>query len=176
MCLTLSQLYLLMVLKRSRRNLISSVVSSFCLAVAVSRSGSNCIKIGLPVKSILRDYFQENRTSGRPFLLLRISVQGSAIFIQLIPVLPANASTILAWASWASWSLSSSKRYILSLSADFLSRQAASHSTFWEEIDGIVISSFSLLISLANLQRGASDHSQGFKDNNLGSSPGLLGQ
>ena len=26
------------------------------------------------------------------------------------------------------------------------------------------------------LQRGASDHSQGFEDQNLGSSPGLLGQ
>ena len=33
----------------------------------------NCIKIGLPGKSILRDYFQENRTSRRPFLVLRIS-------------------------------------------------------------------------------------------------------
>ena len=30
-------------------------------------------KISLPGKSILRDYFQENRTSRRPFLLLRIS-------------------------------------------------------------------------------------------------------
>ena len=35
--------------------------------------GTNCIKIGLPGKSILADYFQENRTSRRPFLLLRIS-------------------------------------------------------------------------------------------------------
>ena len=34
--------------------------------------GGNCIKIGLPGKSILRDYFQENITSRRPFLLLRI--------------------------------------------------------------------------------------------------------
>ena len=34
--------------------------------------GGNCIKIGLPGKSIFRDYFQENITSRRPFLLLRI--------------------------------------------------------------------------------------------------------
>ena len=27
------------------------------------QAGGNCIKIGLPAKSILRDYFQENRTS-----------------------------------------------------------------------------------------------------------------
>ena len=32
----------------------------------------NCIKIGLPGKSILREYFPENRTSRSPFLLLRI--------------------------------------------------------------------------------------------------------
>ena len=38
-----------------------------------SDSGGNCIEIGLPGKSILRDYFQENKTSQRPFLLLRIS-------------------------------------------------------------------------------------------------------
>ena len=38
-----------------------------------STSGGNCIKIGHPGKSILRDYFQENRTSRRPFLLVRIS-------------------------------------------------------------------------------------------------------
>ena len=43
----------------------------------------NCIKIGLPGKSILRHYFQENRTSGRPFLLL--SFPGRPIFIQFIP-------------------------------------------------------------------------------------------
>ena len=45
----------------------------------------NCIKIGLPGKSILRDYFQENRTSRRSFLLLRISFPGRPIFIQLPP-------------------------------------------------------------------------------------------
>ena len=45
----------------------------------------NCIKICLPGKSILRDYFQENRTSRRPFLLLRISFPGRPIFIQLPP-------------------------------------------------------------------------------------------
>ena len=47
----------------------------------------NCIKIGLPGKSILRDYFQENRyrSSGRPFPLLRISFPGRPISIQLVP-------------------------------------------------------------------------------------------
>ena len=40
----------------------------------------NCKKIGLPGKLILRDYFQENRTSQRPFLLLRISFPGRHIF------------------------------------------------------------------------------------------------
>ena len=38
--------------------------------------GGNCIKIGLPGKLILGDYFQENGTSQRPFLLLRISFPG----------------------------------------------------------------------------------------------------
>ena len=33
---------------------------------AMERTGTNCIKIGLPGKSILRDYCQENRTSRRP--------------------------------------------------------------------------------------------------------------
>ena len=43
------------------------------------------MKIGLPGKLILRDYFQENGTSRRPFLLLRISFPGRPIFIQLVP-------------------------------------------------------------------------------------------
>ena len=43
-------------------------------------------KTGLPGKSILGDYFKENRTSRRPFLLLRISFPGRPIFIQLPPV------------------------------------------------------------------------------------------
>ena len=47
--------------------------------------GGNCIKIGLPGKSILGDYFQENRTSRRPFLLMRISFRGRPVFIQLPP-------------------------------------------------------------------------------------------
>ena len=42
-------------------------------------------KIGLPGKLILRYYFQENRSSRRPFLLLRISFPGRPIFIQLVP-------------------------------------------------------------------------------------------
>ena len=49
--------------------------------------GGNCIKIGLPGKSILRDYFQENMTSRRPFLLQRISFPGRPIFIQFVPAL-----------------------------------------------------------------------------------------
>ena len=48
-------------------------------------AGGNCIKIGLPGKSILGEYFHENRTSRRPFLLLRISFPGKPIFIQLVP-------------------------------------------------------------------------------------------
>ena len=32
----------------------------------LAAAGGNCIKIGLPGKSILKDYFQENRTSRRP--------------------------------------------------------------------------------------------------------------
>ena len=42
----------------------------------VDLPGTNCIKIGLPGKSILGDYFQENMTSRRPFLLLRVSFPG----------------------------------------------------------------------------------------------------
>ena len=52
---------------------------------AAWRAGGNCIKLGLPGKSILKDYFQENRTSLRPYLLLRISFPGRPIFIQFIP-------------------------------------------------------------------------------------------
>ena len=51
----------------------------------------NCIKIGLPGKLIIRDYFQENMTSQRPFLLLRISFPGRPIFIQLPPEVEAEA-------------------------------------------------------------------------------------
>ena len=50
-----------------------------------STPGGNCIEIGLPGKSILGDYLQENRTSRRPLLLLRISFTGRSIFIQLVP-------------------------------------------------------------------------------------------
>ena len=48
--------------------------------------GTNCRKIGLPGKSILGDHFQENQTSRRPFLLLRVSFPRRAIFIQSIPI------------------------------------------------------------------------------------------
>ena len=42
-------------------------------------------KIGLPGKSILGDYFQENMTFQRPFLFLRIDFPGRPIYIQLPP-------------------------------------------------------------------------------------------
>ena len=45
----------------------------------------NCIKIGVPGKLILGDYFQENMTSQRPFLWLKIRFPGRPIFIQFIP-------------------------------------------------------------------------------------------
>ena len=51
----------------------------------VDLPGTNCIKIGLPGKSILGDYFQENRTSRRPFPLLRIIFPGRPTFIQFMP-------------------------------------------------------------------------------------------
>ena len=47
--------------------------------------GTNCIKIGLQGKLILRDYFQENRTSRRPFLLLRTTFPGRPIFYTIHP-------------------------------------------------------------------------------------------
>ena len=65
--------------------------------------GGNCIKIGLPGKLILRDYFQENR---RPFLLLRISFPGRAIFIQFIPA--AMAADLLT--HFSMWPLRTSRR------------------------------------------------------------------
>ena len=52
---------------------------------AEAAAGTNCIKIVLPGKSIRGDYFQENVTSRRPFLLLRISFPGRLIFIQFVP-------------------------------------------------------------------------------------------
>ena len=59
----------------------------------------NCIKIGIPGKSILRYYFQENRTSRRPrpTSSLGISFPGRPIFIQFIPVglLPDDARRVL---------------------------------------------------------------------------------
>ena len=51
----------------------------------VNHSGGNCIKIGLPGKLIRQEYVQENRTSKRHFLLLRISFPGRPIFTQFIP-------------------------------------------------------------------------------------------
>ena len=58
-------------------------------------SGAHCIKIGLPGKSILRDYFQEIVISRRTFLLLRISFPGRPFFIQFVPWVSCRG------ASWA---------------------------------------------------------------------------
>ena len=58
-------------------------------------------KIGLPGKSILRDYFQENRTSRRPFLLLRISFPGRPIFIQLPPANKSGMRTCIHSGFWS---------------------------------------------------------------------------
>ena len=54
-------------------------------------AGTNCIKIGLPGKLILGDYYQENWTSQRPFLLLRIHFPERPLFIQLPPGPPHHA-------------------------------------------------------------------------------------
>ena len=60
-----------------------------------SRSGGNYIKIGLPGKWILRDHFEENRTSKRPFLFLRISFQGRSFFYTIGPWNPPTCEAIL---------------------------------------------------------------------------------
>ena len=64
---------------------IALVLVAFVVLAADARDQLN--KIGLPGKSILGDYFQENVISQRPFLLLRISFPGRPIFIQLPPAL-----------------------------------------------------------------------------------------
>ena len=57
-------------------------LAAFLIASQLSDidSGGNCMKIGLPGKLILGYYYQENRTSQRPFLLLRISFFGKTYF------------------------------------------------------------------------------------------------
>ena len=57
---------------QGRRPLLEGVCEQGVAAVHLENSGMNCIKIGLPGKSILGDYFQENMTSRSPFLLLTI--------------------------------------------------------------------------------------------------------
>ena len=59
--------------------------TSAAIAAPTVHSGGNCIKIGLPGKLILGDYFQKNMISRRPFLLLRISFPGIPILIQFVP-------------------------------------------------------------------------------------------
>ena len=64
---------------------VGGIASEPEAALPLGRPGGNCIKIGLPGKLILRYYFQKNRTSRRPFLLLRFSFPGRPLFIQFIP-------------------------------------------------------------------------------------------
>ena len=59
-------------------------------AAAQPLSGMNFIKIGLPGKSFSETNFQDNMTSRRPFLLLRISFPGRPIFMPFLPVLPLH--------------------------------------------------------------------------------------
>ena len=66
-------------------------------------------KISLPGESILGDYFQEIRTSGRPFLLLRISFMGRPIFIQLPPAQQTFSSTCSAERSSGEWAADPAK-------------------------------------------------------------------
>ena len=62
-------------------------------AYGMSTIRDQLYKIGLPGKSILGDYFQENRTSRRAFLLRRIRFPGRPIFIQLPPGWTATTSS-----------------------------------------------------------------------------------
>ena len=49
------------------------------------RTGGNCIKIGLPGKSILRNYFQENRTFPETFYLTENQLSGKIYFYTIRP-------------------------------------------------------------------------------------------
>ena len=64
---------------------LAGVAEEASAAKSSMRTGGKSIKIGLSGKSILRDYFQDNKTSRRPFLLLRIRFPGRPIFIQFVP-------------------------------------------------------------------------------------------
>ena len=66
-------------------------------------SGGNCIKIGLPAKSILRDFFQENRSLGRPFLLLRISFLGRPICLYNQSLGPCRCGGPSGRPWWSGW-------------------------------------------------------------------------
>ena len=80
---------------RQKLNLVwpTSASGVSAMALPMSMPGDNCIKLGLPGKSILRDYFQENITFRRPFLLLRISFPGRPIFLQFVPGSESAASS-----------------------------------------------------------------------------------
>ena len=54
--------------------------------VGNSETRDQLYKIGLPGKSILGDYFQEKRTSQRPFLALRISFPGRPILYNCLQI------------------------------------------------------------------------------------------
>ena len=68
--------------------------SSFLAAALLRAPGGKCIEIGLPGKSILGYYFQENKTSIRPFIL-----GGFHICIYDVPHRP--------WSQFKSWAWSS---------------------------------------------------------------------
>ena len=73
-----------------RCRIYDTVMSLYAMISVAIYAGTNCIKIGLPGKLILGDYFQENMTSQRPFLLLRISFPGRLFFIQWPPAIVAT--------------------------------------------------------------------------------------
>ena len=68
-----------------KADVVRELLVAAASAVARSKSRDQLYKIGLPGKLFPGHYFQENRTSQRPFLLPRISFPGTPIFIQLPP-------------------------------------------------------------------------------------------
>ena len=58
-------------------------------------------KIGLPGKAILGDYFQENRTSRRPFSLTEIQFSGKTHFYTIRPWATDSQAAVTALAALA---------------------------------------------------------------------------
>ena len=58
------------------------------------RAGANCIKIGLPGKLTLRDYFQGNMTYRRPFFFTENQFSGKTYFYTIHPWRFFSSSTI----------------------------------------------------------------------------------